>query len=194
MMTGTEKILAHIDADAREKADAVLKAAEEKCAAIRAEYEQKASALYSSRIREGVKACQDREDGALRISRMEARKCMLAVKQEMVSKSFDMAKDSIVDLPEAEYVAFLKKLAEKAGAAEGGEIILNSRDRASIGEKLITALNSGSAELRLSEETRDIAGGLILRKGNVEANSSVELLIDMVRGELSGKLADQLFA
>lgn len=119
---------------------------------------------------------------------------MLAVKQEMVSKSFDMAKDSIVDLPEAEYVAFLKKLAEKAGAAEGGEIILNSRDRASIGEKLITALNSGSAELRLSEETRDIAGGLILRKGNVEANSSVELLIDMVRGELSGKLADQLFA
>ena len=70
-MKGTEKIIAHIEADAKTQADAILAEAEAKCADIKAKYEEEASRLYSDRIRDGVKACQDQEDGALRISRME---------------------------------------------------------------------------------------------------------------------------
>ena len=157
------------------------------------QYEEKASELYGSRIREGVKSCQDQEDGALRISRMEARKSVLAVKQEMVAKSFELAKEKIVSLPAEEYVAFLAGLAEKAGSAGDEQIILSARDRAAVGEALLKAVNAGGKHLSLSDETRDIAGGMILRSGNVETNCSVDLLMEMCRGELAGKVADVLF-
>ena len=88
-MKGTDKIIAHIEADAQAQAEAILKEAHEKCEAVKAKYEEQAARLYSDKIRDGVKVCQDDEDSALRISRMEARKSVLSVKQEMVEKSFE---------------------------------------------------------------------------------------------------------
>ena len=193
-MKGTEKIIAHIQADADAQAGAILAEAEAKCADIRAKYEEEASRIYSDRIREGVRACQDQEDGALRISRMEARKSVLAVKQEMVEKSFDLALEKITALPEDRYVAFLAGLAKNAAGTGEEEVILNARDRAAIGEKLIEAINAGGAQMKLADETRDIAGGLILRRGSIEANCSAELLVDLCKGEMASKLAEILFS
>ncbi|MBR4474532.1 MAG: hypothetical protein IKS55_12945 [Oscillospiraceae bacterium] len=192
-MKGTEKIIAHIEADAQAQADAILAAAREKCDAVKAKYEEQASRLYSDKIRDGVKACQDQEDGALRISRMEARKSVLAVKQEMVEKSFDLATQKIVSLPDDRYVAFLADLVKKAGPVGDEEIILNPADRARIGEALLKAVNADGAKITLSKETRDLKGGLILRRGSIETNCSVELLVELCRGDLSAKLADVLF-
>ena len=193
-MKGTEKIIAHIEADAKAQADVILAEAREKCAAVKAKYDEQAARLYSDKIRDGVKACQDQEDSALRISRMEARKSVLAVKQEMVEKSFDLATKQIVSLPDDQYVAFLADLVKKAGPAGDEEIILNAADRARIGEALVKAVNAGGAKMKLSKETRDLIGGLILRRGSIETNCSVELLVELCRGELSAKLADVLFA
>ncbi len=193
-MTGTEKIIAHIETDAKVQAEEILSAAEARCAEIKSKYELQAADLYQAKIREGVKACQDKEDGALRISRMEARKSTLAVKQEMVSKSFEMALEQITSLPEEQYIAFLKRLAIQASSTGDEEILLNARDREKIGEKLLSAVNAEPGKfLTLSNETREISGGLILRRGNVEANSSAELLVDLTRSELSSKLANVLF-
>ena len=193
-MKGTEKIIAHIEADAKTQADAILAEAEAKCADIRARYEEEASRLYGDRIRDGVRACQDQEDGALRISRMEARKSVLAVKQEMVEKSFDLALEKIVALPEDRYVAFLAGLAKNAAGTGEEEVILNARDRAAIGAKLLQTINANGAHMKLSDETRDIAGGLILRRGSIEANCSAELLVELCKGEMASKLADILFS
>ena len=192
-MKGTEKIIAHIEADAKAQADVILAEAREKCATVKAKYDEQAARLYSDKIRDGVKACQDQEDSALRISRMEARKSVLAVKQEMVEKSFDLATKQIVSLPDDQYVAFLADLVKKAGPAGDEEIILNAADRARIGEALVKAVNAGGAKMKLSKETRDLVGGLILRRGSIETNCSVELLVELCRGELSAKLADVLF-
>ena len=192
-MKGTEKIIAHIEADAQAQADAVLGEARQRCEAIKARFDDKAARLYSDRIREGVKACQDQEDSALRISRMEARKSVLSVKQEMVEKSFDLAVQQIVALPDEKYTAFLANLVKKAGPAGDEEIILNAADRARVGEALLKAVNVDGAKMKLSDETRDIKGGLILRRGSIETNCSVELLVELCRGELSAKLADVLF-
>ena len=192
-MKGTEKIIAHIEADAQAQADAVLGEARQRCEAIKARFDEKAARLYSDRIREGVKACQDQEDSALRISRMEARKSVLSVKQEMVEKSFDLAVQQIVALPDEKYTAFLANLVKKAGPVGDEEIILNAADRARVGEALLKAVNADGAKMKLSDETRDIKGGLILRRGSIETNCSVELLVELCRGELSAKLADVLF-
>ena len=195
-MKGTEKIIAHIEADAQAKADEILAAAAQKCAEIKEQYEEKAAKLYTEKVREGVKACQDKEDSALRISSMEAKKSILSVKQEMVSRSFAAAGEKIINLPKEQYVAFLAKLASQASVTGDEEIILNARDRNAIGKDVVDAANAAvsGGRMTLSESTGDFSGGLILKRGNVEANCTVELLVDLKRGDLSAKLAKVLFS
>ena len=126
-MKGTEKIIAHIQADAKAQADAILAQAEQQCASIREDYEKKASAAYGDKIRAGVKECQDKVDSIERIAQMEAKKAVLALKQEMVSASFDKARDMIVGLPKEQYTAFLAKLAAQAAVTGDEEVLLNRR-------------------------------------------------------------------
>lgn len=194
-MKGTDKIIAHIRSDAQTQVDAILAQAEQQCAGIRSEYDKQAAALYAERLRAGVKETQDRVDSATRIARMEGRKGMLAAKQDMVARSFEKAQEQIVALPEEQYVAFLAKLAAKAAVTGEEEIVLNARDRQRLGEKLVKAANARlkNGRLRLSEDTGDFAGGLILRRGSIEANCTVELLVELSQGELSAKVAELLF-
>ena len=51
-MKGTEKIIAHIQADAKAQADAILAQAELQCAEIRQSYETKAKERYGEKIRQ----------------------------------------------------------------------------------------------------------------------------------------------
>lgn len=194
-MKGTEKIIAHIGADAKTQADAILAQAEARCAEIREGYEQQAKQAYAERIRAGVKANQDRLDSMERLAKMEGRKAILALKQDMVAESFDRACDQLVNLPAAEYGAFLAKLAVKASVTHDEEVVLNARDRKALGEKVIEAANKAlsGGKLTLSKETGDFKGGLILRRGSIEANCTAELLVDLCREEMAAELAGVLF-
>ena len=194
-MKGTEKIIAHIRSDAEAQVDAILAQTEQQCAGIRGDYDKQAAAVYAERIRAGVKATQDQVDSAQRIARMEGRKGLLAVKQELVSESFGKALEQIVSLPEEQYTAFLAKLAAEAAVTGDEEIVLNARDRERLGKKLLQALRARLPEskLTLADETGDFAGGLILRRGSVEVNCTAELLVELSQGELSAKVAEVLF-
>ena len=195
-MKGTEKIIAHILADAKEQADAILAQAEQQCADIKAEYDAKAKEAYTERIRRGVADCQDRVDSMDRIARMEARKGILALKQQKVSDSFDLACEKIVNLPAEQYTAFLAKLAAKASVTGDEEIVLNAKDASAVGSAVVDAANAllGNGKLTLSEKTGSFAGGLILRRGSIEANCTAELLVELCRSEMSAQIAKLLFA
>ena len=198
-MKGTEKIIEHIRSDAQAQADAILAQAEQQCAEIRAEYDRKAKELYGEMIRAGVKECEDKNESIDRIARMEARKGMLAVKQEMVSACFDKAREKITELPEDVYVDFLAKLACSSSVTGDEQIVLNARDREKVGEKAVDEANAllkmagKKTGLTLADECGDFAGGLVLKRGNIEDNCTVELLIDLSRAEMSSKVAQVLF-
>ena len=194
-MKGTEKIIAHIQADAKAQADAILAQSELQCAEIRRSYEAQAKERYGEKIRQGVKACQDSIDSVERINQMEAKKSILALKQEMVSKSFEKACDMLTALPEEQYVALLAKLAAQASVSGDEEIILNARDKAAVGAAVVEKANAllPAGKLSLSAATGDFAGGLLLRRGSIEANCTIELLVELCRGDMSAQLAKVLF-
>ena len=195
-MKGTEKIIAHIQADAEAQANAILAQAEQQCAGIREDYEKKAKEAYAAKIRVGVKACQNNIDSMDRIAQMEGRKGLLALKQELVSASFDKAAEMLTALPEAEYTAFLAKLAAEASVTGEEAVLLNAKDKAAVGEAVVKAANAKLGEagkLSLAAETGDFSGGLILRRGNIEVNCTVELLVELCRGDMAAKLAGVLF-
>ena len=145
-MKGTEKIIAHIQADAKAQADAILAQAEQQCAEIRRDYEIKAKDAYAEKIRLGVKSNQDKLDSVERLTRMESRKAILALKQEMVSAGFDKAVEELIALPQEKYIALLAKLASQASSTGDEEIVLNARDKAEIGVAVVKAGSSSAAE------------------------------------------------
>ena len=195
-MTGTEKIIAHIRSDAEAQCDAILAAAQEKCDAIREDFAKQAAEAYAERIRAGVKSCADEGESAARLGRMEAKKTLLAVKQEMISRSFDKAAQMLVSLPEEQYVALLAKLAAAAAVTGDEEIVLNAADRARVGEAVVKAANEKLGEkgkLTLSDATGEFDGGLVLRRGNIEVNCTTSLLVELCRGDMSAAIAGVLF-
>ena len=77
-------------------------------------------------------------------------------------------------------------LPEELKASKAGQII----------EKVVTgasALLQGTAMLSLAKETRPIAGGLVLRDGNVEVNCAFETLLRLLREEMAAQVAGVLF-
>ena len=75
----------------------------------------------------------------------------------------------------------------------GGKMTVQMNDKTGKYDAYFSPVNADGARMTLSNETRDITGGLILRRGSIEANCSVELLVELCRGELSSQLADILF-
>lgn len=195
-MKGTEKIIAHIQSDAQAQCDAILAAAQEKCSAIRDDYAHKAAAAYGERIRAGVKSCADEGESAERLGRMEAKKALLALKQEMIAKSFALAEQKLRSLDEEQYVALLSRLAASSAVTGEEEIVLNAADRERVGEAVVKAANEKLGEkgsLTLSPSAGDFDGGLILRRGNIEVNCTLALLVELCRGEMSAAIAGVLF-
>lgn len=196
-MKGTEKIIAHIRADAQAQCDAILAEAQAQCEAIRADWAKKADEAYGERIRAGVKKCADEADSAARLGRMESRKALLALKQDMIARSFDEAQKRLVSLPREDYVALLAKLAAEAAVTGSEEIVLNAADRSTVGEAVVKAANEklgARGALTLSGREGDFDGGLILRRDNIEVNCTAALLVELCRGEMSAAIADMLFS
>ncbi len=193
-MRGTEKIIAHIQADAKAQADAIIEAAAGQCAKIKAEYEAKAAAAYEEAHRALAAEGEQRLDGAHRMNEMEGKKAALAMKQKQVGEAFDRAMKAIPELPEGEYEDFLVRLAADSIASGDEEVIFNQRDRERLGERTVAAINAAKGtRLTLSAQSRDFAGGLILKRGNIEVNATLELLMELARRELAPEVARILF-
>ena len=105
------------------------------------------------------------------VADLDARKMKLAAKQSVIDECYKEAVDMILNLETEEYVKFICR---QLGAyqQEGGEVLLNKSDRDRIGADLVN-LFKGTA-LTLSDETVDIEGGCILRRGKISYNASLE--------------------
>ena len=198
-MNGIDRITDRIEADAREQAKAIIAEAEAKCAEIRKENEKKAQERYLQLIRNGTKDCESGLERRKSAAEMDAKKSVLAFKQDCVAEAFDMAKRRLADMPEDSYVGFLASLAASAAADGSGEIVLSARDRERCGKAVLERANAALAAkgltpaLTLAADSREISGGLILRQGGVEVNCSIEALVEALKGPMTADVARTLF-
>ena len=198
-MNGIDRITDRIEADAREQAKAIISEAEAKCAEIRKENEKKAQERYLELIRNGTKDCESGLERRKSAAEMDAKKSVLALKQDCVAEAFDMAKRRLADMPEDSYVGFLASLAASAAADGSGEIVLSARDRERCGKAVLERANAALAAkgltpaLTLAADSREISGGLILRQGGVEVNCSIEALVEALKGPMTADVARTLF-
>lgn len=195
-MKGIEKITARIASDAASEASAIREESDKVVAQIRADYDKKAEETYASIVREGEKENAQRADRTDRTAQLEAKRSVLAMKQELVSQAFALAEQKIARMPEGEYVAFLTRQIVKAASTGKEEIILSADDKAKCGAKLVEEANKAlgaKGALTLSAQTRPMTGGFVLKQGDIEVNCTVDLMLELCRGELAAQVAEVLF-
>ena len=194
-MNGLEKLTGQIDADVQKEIDAALVQARSQAQEIQSWYESQAQIQVEAIRRKGQQDAVFRQERLVDEAKMQARRDILATKQELIGRAFDLALEKLLELPEKEYVALLADLAVKASSTKKEPVIFSQKDGTRYGKAVGTQANEklGGGHLTLSEQTRPIKGGLILQDSQVETNCSFEVLIHLQRNTLSAEVAQVLF-
>lgn len=199
MGEGAERIIRRILDDANSKAVAIKTAAKEKSTAVENEAKQKAARKQEQILEKACKEAEEQKRRIIGVAQLEARKELLAAKQELISEVFQKSLNQLVDMDERLYLATIRDLILKL-VETGTETVLGSaidRDRIPAGfwkeinETLVKQGKKG--ELKLSADTREIRGGFILQAEGVEINCSFESLLEMKRDQLEPEVAALLF-
>ena len=176
---------AQVKADEQKEAERILKEGRKEADRLAAE------------LSETAKARAEQERGrVLTIARLESRKRRLSEKQNALDRAFAMARSKLVGLPDQEYLPLAKRLI--MGAAEEGEqeLIASDERRALFTAELMAELNTELGDgrsLTLSDETRALSGGFVLRKGRHENNLGFDTIMGHVRERCESEVAQMLF-
>ena len=192
-MNGIEKIIARIQQDAQAEMDALMEKAREEAAGVEETFRREAQAEAAALAAKAEKAAAEREERMVSSAQMEKRKTLLAARQSMVEQAYETALEELCTLPHAVYVETLTALLLRASAKGNEEVIFSKADRERVGEEAVAAANQQGKILTLSEETRPIRGGFILKDGNVEINCSFETLVRLQRSKSAAEVAAILF-
>ena len=198
-MIGTERIVSHIRDEAQAEKNAALAQAGAKAAEIAAEFAKKAQAEADELLRTGREAAEQRVLRADRTNRLEARKDILGLKQGLVTAAFDKARQAILALDEDKYVAFLAAQAGAAALTGSEEVVLGKADRERLGARIVEAANAAAAkrglaaDMKLSDAVLPADGGLVLRRGSIEVNCTLDKLLEMSHSSLDAEVASVLF-
>lgn len=198
-MTGIEKIIGRIAGDAQSEVDAVMAQAKTQADAVTAKYAEQAASERDELLKRGQKAAAEREERLASSAQMEAKKMMLAAKQEMLDAAFNKAMDAMCAMKGDEKVELLAKLAVRASSNGKEQIIMSQADRDSVGAKVVKRANAMLAAagkdgaMTLSTKSGAFKGGLLLSDGDVEVNSTFETLVRLTRSEIAGEVAKVLF-
>ena len=225
-MNGIEKITAQINADTQAEIDRILGDANAQAEAIAAKYRTQAQAEDADLLAKSQKAAAEREERLISAAQMEARKSLLAVKQEMVERAYQRALEKLRSLPREQYEELLAAMLVQASSTGKEEAVFSPEDQEDAGKAAVSRANDllakqvapelllgdgavasflnkvaanvsafaqGTAMLTVSEETRPIQGGFILKNGRVEINCTFDAMIRSEREQTAGAVAKLLF-
>ena len=193
-MNGIEKITQRIEADAQTEIDRILSEAQEEADQITDRYKAQAEAEAASLAARNEKSAAEREERLVSVAQMEARKVQLAAKQEMVEKAYDLALEKLCAMPDAQYTEVLAGLLVQASSNGREEAIFSPEDRERVGKAAVDKANAASGkQLKLSQETRPLKGGFVLRDENIEVNCTFDTLVRLEKAETTGAVVKKLF-
>ena len=193
-MNGLEKIVARMEADTQAACDVLAASAAENAAAILRDCQAQADAVTRDSAQRAEAQAAEHLEHLNGSSQLACRQRVLAAKQQLIDEAFARAAQALAALPQAEYGDLLAALAAENGSGDE-ELLLSAHDRETVGAAVVDAANAkrpGTA-FRLSDETRDTGGGLVLRRDRVELNCSFTEKLRQLRQEESSAVAKLLF-
>ena len=205
---GIEKITDRITGEAKAAYDEAVTKAQGEASSILAEAKEKADKILAEALAQG----QTEKDNIVKyrksVADIDAGKIILEKKQEILTDCFEQAVDAIVAMDKDEYVDLLISLGTAADMY-GGKILMNEKEKESIGSAVCEGLNTAVAQKRkdkygdeiqyaerftLDEKTGDMKGGYVITYRSTFADCTIESLVSEHKQELAGEAAKILFA
>lgn len=220
---GLNKITEKILSEANDSAEKILAAAKEDCNRIAADFDARAEEIRRAGKHDAEQKAADLMARAKSMAAMQARNVIGQRKSDLIENVFQNAFDAIEKRSPKEYTALvvgllasaLSELAETEdknfalygeadeSVGERYEVLLNEKDRETIGNAVVTGVKQKLKgvlskerldKIVLSDATAGIDGGVVLRYGDVESNCSFEMLFSQLRRELETEVSRALFA
>lgn len=198
-MTGTEKIKTKILEDARVKASETEEQAKREAHDIMAHASLEAEQKKAELLQKAEEDSHEAYRRLLSVAGLEDRKEVLRAKQDMVEAAFQGALEKVIKLPDREYQMFIEDMVVSAATRGSGEILLSEKDSNRMDKEFLSNVNKRlqaagmNGSLVLSKDTIHSVGGFILRCGEMEVNSTLEILFGMLRPELENEVVKILF-
>lgn len=198
-MIGTEKIKAKIMEDTNARVLQIEEQAKQEALDITEKALKNAGQKKAEMLKKADAEGAEAYRRMIAVAGLEGRKEILRTKQDLVEASFKAAIEKVSHLPDNEYQSFIEKMIVENAARGNGEILLSEKDRKrmdgqfldNINKRLISAGIDG--KLTLSEAVIQTTGGFVLRYGEMEINSTFEILLGMIRPELENEVVQILF-
>lgn len=197
-MSGLEKIVEQIISEAKETARKTVAQANTEAEQI-AEAARAASRKELARLlAEAEKNSENAQRLADSAAEMNAKRSLLAAKQQLIGSVIEEAKAALAALPDDEYFAMLLRLAKKNALPQKGELFLSQKDLdrlpAGFEDQLNRELAPQGAQLQISSQARPLDGGFLLVYDGIEENCSFSALFDAQREALQDQVHRILFA
>jgi V/A-type H+-transporting ATPase subunit E len=192
-----EQVVEKILSEANAEAEKIKAAAGEKCAQAEAALEsQLADYEKETKVLAGQSG-EDKKARMLATANMEGRKGYLAAKVALLDEVFQKVRQRIKELSDKEYESFIISLMINAIQSGDEEVVIGKEEKR-INQELIKQINRKlgpgfKGNLHLSDDRADIDGGFILRRGKVQVNVSIEVLLAAARDKFEIELVEELF-
>lgn len=192
-----EDVVQKILSEAQAEADRILSEAKEKVAIDESSLESTLADYRKESETLAAAAGAEKKSRMLATARMELRKESLTCSQELLEEVFKKAEAQIVGMEDDGYCQLMESLMVKA-VETGSEEVVVGNEESRIDNGFIKQINRKlgpgfKGNLQLAQDRVDIGGGFILRRGKVQTNVSIEVLISQARQELEIELAASLF-
>ncbi len=193
-----EQVVEKILSEARAEAEQIKSAAAEKCAATEvelnlelADYEKQTQGLAEQ-------AAEDKKARMLATANMEIKKEYLAAKVALLDEVFGKVRERIKGLSDDEYENLIASLMIKAVESGDEQVIVGAAEER-IDQALIKKVNRKlgpgyKGNLSLSGERANIGAGFILKRGKIQVNVSIDVLLTEARDKFEMELVEELFA
>lgn len=193
-MSGLDKILSKIIADAQVKAEQEIADANQAAEVILAENSAAAAVQAEKRIADANLEAEAYIEQSRSAAKLQTKRAILQERNRIIDEVLVGVKDRIYSMPDAEYFSMLSNFILAHFQNEPGTIVLSSRDLARIPSGYSESLSDLlSVPMSISATPGDFDAGCILIYGEVEYNGTLSALLNEKKDELRDLLNRKLF-
>lgn len=188
-----ESIKLKIIEDAKKEAEKILKEAESKKDNILKEAKAKVDEIIKKAKIEYEEVKNREIENKKVVAELEIGKQLLAAKRKLLEEVFNKLRLKMEGLPKGEYLSFFGRLLERAVETGDEEVVLGKNEKLLNGNFIQDINKRKGWNLKISNHRGNFEKGLILSRGDIEVNLSIDAIVKDVKEKWESEIVKKLF-
>lgn len=195
-MSGLERILEKIKADADAAVESILSDADKQANVLLEQGNADAERQYEALLQSTKADCAAKAEAARSAAEAQERQALLAARGAEIDRVIQQAMQVLNELPDGEYFDRLLLLIKRfAQPGKDGVVLFGEKDLARLPSDWMKRANDilPNGTLTLSEKPAPISNGFLIRYGEIEQNCTFDALLEDNRDRIRDRINELLF-